>query len=384
MKIFNKTIDIVLYVLVGIMLIISINSLIFNKPVLFSVVRSGSMYPALKRGDMIILDTLPKNSISDVGVKNNVRSADDVNIGDIIIFKAQVGELASQGYIVHRVIGGSIDEGYITKGDANDYTDQEAGSVSIKRDWIVSKVAGRSDKPVHIPLLGYPAIWMDSFRANQYTFPLIILILAGMIGVSQFKSRKKKDTEEKKKYGMQLVYFFSGLIVSIIMAANMITISQRISFPYEVSNKNRGIISGSSVGIIKTGDEIKLPLAKLKNSGFFPITAVIITNDEQLSFSHNLINLNNGDELAAQMNLEAKYPGNYQAVINIGLFYPLLPGKAIYFLADKSYWLALAVISLIPGLPLMLYPIINKKMRRQAFRSLRRRFRRLQYKLQIT
>ncbi|MHB1484144.1 MAG: signal peptidase I [Saccharofermentanales bacterium] len=383
MKLFNKIVDIALYTLAAILLITSVNSLIWNKPVLFSVVRSGSMNPVLKRGDMIILNNLSKNS------NENVSSPDEVGIGDIVVFKAQTGELASQGYIVHRIVGGSLSEGYITKGDANEYTDQESGSVLIKRDWIVSKVAGNGENPVHIPLLGYPAIWMDSLRANQYILPLIILILAAVIGASQIKSGRKKNGKKSKhqsdkKYGMQLIYFLSGLIISIIMAANMITISQRITFPYEVSDKDRGIISGSSVGIIKTGDEINLPLARLKNSGFLPITAVITTKDEQLNLSHDLIRLNNGDELATLLNLKAKNPGTYEAVINIGLFYPLLPGKTIYFLANKSYWLALTVISLIPGLPLMVYPLFNKKMRRQSFRFFRRKFRRLHYKFQVT
>ncbi|HBC30977.1 MAG TPA: hypothetical protein DC024_07010, partial [Clostridiales bacterium] len=100
----------------------------------------------------------------------------------------------------------------------------------------------------------------------------------------------------------------------------------------------------------------------------------------QLKFSHTLETLNNGDELKPELTLEAKYPGNYESVIHIGLFYPLLPKSIIYNLANNSYWLALAVVSLIPGLPLMLYPIIDKTMRRKTIKEIRRKIRRIHSK----
>lgn len=160
----------------------------------------------------------------------------------------------------------------------------------------------------------------------------------------------------------------------------MLTTSQRIILPYEVSENNQGVIMGSAVGIMKVGDERTIPLADLSNKGFMPVTATITTKDEQLKFSHTLETLNNGDELKPELTLEAKYPGNYESVIHIGLFYPLLPKSIIYNLANNSYWLALAVVSLIPGLPLMLYPIIDKTMRRKTIKEIRRKIRRIHSK----
>jgi signal peptidase I len=328
---------------------------------LFTAVRSNSMYPLFQRGDMIMIKSLSES--------------DAVKIDDIVVFKSEEGSLSGQGFVVHRIIKQTDDGNYITKGDANDYKDP-----ILKREWIYSKAVTLGKLPVKIPLLGYLPLWMENFQNNPYAMPLIAVILAGIIGVSELTDNKKKKKKKKNNLDMQLLYFFSGLTISIVMAATMLTTSQRIVLPYEVSENNQGVIMGSAVGIMKVGDERTIPLADLSNKGFMPVTATITTKDEQLKFSHTLETLNNGDELKPELTLEAKYPGNYESVIHIGLFYPLLPKSIIYNLANNSYWLALAVVSLIPGLPLMLYPIIDKTMRRKTIKEIRRKIRRIHSK----
>ena len=359
-KIFNRIIDILLYIFVGIILFAAVTSAIWNKPVMFSAVRSNSMYPLFQRGDMIMIKSLSES--------------DAVKIYDIVVFKSEEGSLSGQGFVVHRIIKQTDDGNYITKGDANDYKDP-----ILKREWIYSKAVTLGKLPVKIPLLGYLPLWMENFQNNPYAMPLIAVILAGIIGVSELTDNKKRR-KKKNNLEMQLLYFFSGLTISIVMAATMLTTSQRIILPYEVSENNQGVIMGSAVGIMKVGDERTIPLADLSNKGFMPVTATITTKDEQLKFSHTLETLNNGDELKPELTLEAKYPGNYESVIYIGLFYPLLPKNLIYNLANNSYWLALAVVSLIPGLPLMLYPIIDKTMRRKTIKEIRRKIRRIHSK----
>lgn len=359
-KIINRVIDILLYIFVGIVLTAAVTSTIWNKPMLFSAVRSNSMYPLFERGDMIFINSLNKENT--------------VKIGDIVVFKAEEGSLSDQGYVVHRIIEETKDGNYITKGDANDYKDP-----ILKREWIYSKVVTLGKSPVKIPLLGYLPLWMESFQKNPYAMPIIAVILAGILGFSEFNG-SKKNKKKKNNLDIQLIYFFSGLTLSIVMAATMLATSQRIILPYEVSENSQGVIMGSAVGILKVGDEKTIPLAELSNKGFMPITATITSKDKQLIFSHTLEALNKGDELKPELTLKAVNAGKYESVIHIGLFYPLLPKNLIYYLAKNSYWLALGVVSLIPGIPLMLYPIIDKTMRRKTIKEIRRKFRRIQSK----
>lgn len=62
-------------------------------------VRSDSMAPTLRAGDLAVLRST---------------DADSVAPGDIILFRDEGG-----ARVLHRVVGGSAEEGWITQGDAN-------------------------------------------------------------------------------------------------------------------------------------------------------------------------------------------------------------------------------------------------------------------------
>lgn len=364
MKKLSKFIDISLYIIVAITLIAAISSAIWNRPFILTSVRSNSMYPLFERSDMLLIKPIAKN--------------DSIKTGDIIVFKVAEGNLSSKGWIVHRIISGDEKDGFITKGDANDYTDQESGGTGpIQKEWIASKVLTIGSKPLKIPLIGYLPLWMEKFQKNSYTMPVIAVILAAIIGISEITSDKKKRRKKKNGLELQLIYVFGGLTISVIMGATMLATSQRITVPYEVSKDTQGILMGSDLGIIVQGETINKSVSELNNKGIFPIISTITTKDEQITFSHPLTILKTGDKIDAEMTLTATNVGKYNSTIYVSMFYPFLPGKIIYYLASQSYWLALIMISLIPGLPLMLFPMIEGGMRRKTIKEIRRRFRRI-------
>ncbi|MFA5523531.1 MAG: signal peptidase I [Tissierellales bacterium] len=367
MRKLSKIINIILCIIVAVILLAAITSVVWQRPVLFSSVNSNSMYPLLQRGDMILIRSL----------SNEYK----VNTGDMVVFSFEEGSLSTKGWIVHRVIGGNEETGYVTKGDANNYTDQTTGAnPPVKREWIVSKVMTIGDKPLRIPLIGYIPLWIKSFQTNPNSMPIIAVILVGIVGVSELINSNKRKKKKKRKKGnleLQLVYFFGGLTITIIMGATMLATSQRIPVAYEVSEKNQAIIMGSNVGIIRIGEEIEKSLSELSNKGFFPIIATITSKDEQITFSHQLSTLKPSNQIEVSMQLKASKVGKFNTLIHVGMFYPFLPSKLIYILSLRSYWLALIIISLIPGLPLMLYPFIDRSMRKKTIKKIRRLLRRI-------
>mgnify|MGYP000889345916 FL=1 len=365
MKKLSKIIDIILYVIAAIVLTAAFSSAILDKPMLFSSVRSNSMYPVFQRSDMILIKSLSEK--------------DTLNIGDIVVFKVEEGSLSTKGWIVHRIIEGDEVTGYITKGDANDYTDQATGETGpIQHNWIVSRVVTINNKPVKIPLIGYLPLWMEKFQTTPYAMPLIAVLLAVIIGISELAVNKRKNKKKKKNnLTMQFVYFLGGITISIIMLATMLATSQRIVVPYQVSEKSQGALLGSNIGIIRVGDEIQKPLSELSNKGFLPVIATITTSNENFSFSHPLTTLAPGETIKTEFQLIASEKGDFNDTISIGMFYPFLPPKLIYSLATKSFWLALIIVSLIPGIPLMLCPLIDSKLRRKTIKEIRRLRRRI-------
>jgi signal peptidase I len=97
-------------------------------------IASGSMWPVLKRGDLVFIE--------------GVKGKGDVNVGDIVVYKS------GKGFIIHRVIGKS-GEAVITKGDANSVADNP-----VKYEQVVGKALSYNGKPIRFPYLGSLSLMM--------------------------------------------------------------------------------------------------------------------------------------------------------------------------------------------------------------------------------
>lgn len=363
MKAFSRVMDVILYILVFITVTSAVGAAVTKKPFLMTAVRSNSMYPLFQRGDMLLVSP--------------VLSKTSLKAGDIIIFDPEEGSLASKGVIAHRIYRGNEAEGFVTKGDANQNIDQvsEGDSLIIKK-WIMGRVVTIGRKPVKLPFLGYIPLWMEKYQRSPFLLPAIAFILAIIVGIGEITNNKKKRVR-KSRLEMPLIYFFCGITISIMLGATMLSMGQHLKLFYEVSETSQGVMLGSDVGIMKVGEKIEKPLSELSNKGFIPMVCTSTTEDSQVSFSNGVLFLGAGESLSTNYRVEAKTSGKYESIIHIGMFLPILPGNIIYFLARKSYWLALIVISLIPGLPIMFYPIIDSKMRRKAIKEIRHKFRKI-------
>jgi len=359
MKVISKLLNIIVVILILCSLIAALGSAISNKPVLLTVILSNSMYPVWERGDMVIIE--------------NLKEKETVQQGDIVFFKTTEGGLADKGWIAHRIMSGNVEQGFITKGDANKFNDQESdGTGPIKREWIAARAITLGETPIVIPKIGYLSLWMEEYQSNPYILPVIALVIAILIAIGELKSEKK---HRKKSQGMelQLIYIIGGLTISIIMGGTMIASGQKATITYEVSEHNQGVLMGSKVGILQVGDTVTQPLSELSNKGSFPSIGVITTKDKQIELSHTNIFLQKGHLINTTYTVHAEKPGDYKSAVHVGIFYPLLPPSIVFFLAEKSYWLALVMVSLVPGLPLMIYPFIDGKMRRRIMKVLRKK-----------
>ena len=113
------------------------------------VITSGSMRPAVSRGDLLL-----------------IKKSDDITVGDIITFKPTTGQIDS---VTHRVVG--IENGldgisYLTKGDANTTTDV----VPIPDERVIGVVVRE------IPNVGFIALALH----NRVFVVLLVLALLFM------------------------------------------------------------------------------------------------------------------------------------------------------------------------------------------------------------
>lgn len=110
-------------------------------------ITSGSMWPALKKGDMVFIEAAEKGRLV---------------VGDIVVYKNS-GTLEGKdtGFVIHRIV--KIDGDTVeTRGDANDVSDDPIGYEEI-----VGKTVVWNGKPLKIPKLGNLTIWMSEIKTKQ-------------------------------------------------------------------------------------------------------------------------------------------------------------------------------------------------------------------------
>ncbi|MBE4907172.1 signal peptidase I [Bacillus luteolus] len=365
------TYNLIFYSIFFIIITASIGSQLLNRPIIFSVIQSNSMYPLFERGDMAFVSGVAKN--------------DTISIGDIYIFRSKEGDLRDKGWIFHRVIEGDDSTGYITKGDNNDYTDQSyGGNIPIEREWIVSKAITIGNTPLVLPKIGYITLWLGEWikklQTNPMTLPILVIIITFLIAVSELIKKPKKK-KKKEKLGSEYLYIFGGLTISVLLAGTMLSTTQIYKLPYEISKKSEGVIMGSDVGIIKLGEPKTIALKEIHHPGAFPLTVTFTSKDPQIKINPRVIRMKKGDRVLPELTVQSSVEGQFASTVHIGYFLPLLPKSLIYQLASINYWFALAIVSLLPGIPIMMYPLFDKKVRRNWAKQIRRSTRRMKKRL---
>jgi len=110
---------------------------VLGQPVLLGFVTSGSMAPTIETGDGFV--AIP------------TALAGPVEEGDVVTFRAE--EIQGGGLTTHRIVE-ETDRGYITKGDANPFTDQDGDEPPVKKSQIVATVWQPGGTVVTVPGVG--------------------------------------------------------------------------------------------------------------------------------------------------------------------------------------------------------------------------------------
>ena len=106
-----------------------------NTPYPMAAITSGSMWPALKTGDIVFI--------------RGIKDKSELAIGDIIVYRNPSSDSGqASGFTIHRVIKLNSDAA-ITRGDANN-----ANDAPVPYGEIVGMAVSYNNKPVRIPMLG--------------------------------------------------------------------------------------------------------------------------------------------------------------------------------------------------------------------------------------
>ena len=105
-------------------------------------ITSGSMWPSLKKGDLILI--------------KGVEDKSEIKVGDIIIYQNPPSAGSGQvGFTIHRVVEINEDS-IVTKGDANNVND-----APVRYEEIIGKTVNINNKPLRIPFVGMIGILIN-------------------------------------------------------------------------------------------------------------------------------------------------------------------------------------------------------------------------------
>ena len=175
---------IIFFAFFGSFLIYFILSIALNTETPMVVVVSGSMEPNINKGDLLFIQGRDPEDIKE--------STGGENDGDVIVFDAHgLWAGAPDEPIVHRVVDKYEEDGkwyFETKGDANDYKDDEP----IPENRVKGVVVGR------VPYVG----WIKIVLADYGLFIPVLIILSVPLIVSIIwdivKGEKEKTEKEKQ------------------------------------------------------------------------------------------------------------------------------------------------------------------------------------------
>lgn len=148
-------------------------------------VASGSMEPALYKGDLIMVQGVSNASDIKVGLKNSAEP------GDIIVFHSprNPSEL-----IVHRAVDKEFRDGiwyFQTWGDANSSPDSWGpGDCDLAENYVVGKVVG------HVSNIGYIPLFLREFLWTPIGMILIVTLLLIFLFYDYIPLPGKKDQQD--------------------------------------------------------------------------------------------------------------------------------------------------------------------------------------------
>ena len=202
---------------------------VFGQPIGLAFVETGSMEPTLEPGDGFVAVPAPV--------------AGDVEPGDVVTFREPNGRLTT-----HRVVD-ETDDGFVTRGDANAFTDQQGGAPLVARDRVVAVAAAPGGSVLVVPGVGGLVAALrgvlDAFASlfgidDPGKLAAILVFVAGtVLALDELLAESSGTQPESRSHRRDDGYPVSVLVAALVLAvvgvatATMLLSSGATAVPYD-------------------------------------------------------------------------------------------------------------------------------------------------------
>jgi len=344
-----------------------------GQPILLSYVETGSMDPTLNPGDGFV--AVPQ------------AASGDIEEGDVIVFRAV--EIQGGGLTTHRVVG-ETERGYITRGDANPFTDQDSGEPPVKDAQIVATALQIGGTVIEIPHLGTAAMALQGALGGAQRWLAATLGTRSLLGsqgiafalfglsmiayvVDLLLDRYRPDTKARERDRSR----DSGVSTRLLIAGSALVVvaSATAAMVVPAGTTEFGIVSAEFTSqqptVIPQGTTGELPYA-LGNGGLVPAIAYVTGTSEAVTTSPERVRLSPRSQANVTVAIDAPpETGYYRYYVAEHRYLAVLPPGLIDWLYRVHPWLPLLAIDTLIGaavylVGLALLPGGNTRLRRRS------------------
>ncbi|SIR98135.1 signal peptidase I [Natronorubrum thiooxidans] len=262
-------------VVVALAIVLLLVGQLLGQPILLGYVATGSMEPTMDAGDGFV--AIPS------AVSGSVEE------GDVVVFDAR--ELHGGGLTTHRVVG-ETSEGYVTKGDANPFTDQDGGEPHVTDGQIVAKAWQVQGEVVTVPKLGTaimgvqnaaaaaagtvgPILGLTTSPDSEGIGSLLVAVGVALLGFGALVDRLGPARREKKRSRSRenVLAFWTTLGLVLLVFVTFATAAMVVpagTTEYEIISTETPEDDPQILAPGETGELTRT----VDNAGYLPIVAI--------------------------------------------------------------------------------------------------------------
>lgn len=313
---------------------------LFGRPLLLAAVPTGSMVPALKPGDLIVV--LPTWTMGAPG------------LGDVVVFKTP----KDPTWIVHRIIDGNSAEGFITQGDANLVSDPNR----VEPEDIAGIVPQSAGNAWRLPRLG-----AFRFTKGPLSSPVVAgvaMVLGIYLLVTDTRPRSRRAPGLGGGKGAHrhagVLHLYMGLAVTAFLTTLVPawTLSEDREIRYEIAESQP--VQSTKANRYLLGAVHQEPVL-IKNPSPLPVVVTFATHDRHVTYRPWTAVIPPKGQRAFQAEVANPNVGEHRSQLHMGVYLPLLPPVLLGWLAKQHVALAALATASVPAVIVLVLACFDRR-----------------------
>jgi signal peptidase len=292
--------------------------------------------------------------------------AGPIEESDVVVFEAE--EIQGGGLTTHRVVG-ETEQGFITRGDANPFTDQDSDEPPVRRAQVVAVVWQPGGSILAIPSLGTAVEGLQNALGTVQTRVAGLLGTRALLGVQGFAyllfgltvvlylldvylaDDKKRDRDRQRNTGRSTRLLLAAMALGLALAATAAMVAPAGSQEYTVVSSE---FESERPFVIQQGTSgsVTYPVG---NGGYVPVVVFLEPGSDAVGVSPG--DLRVGPQSVENATLTLSAPpdtGAYRRYLSEHRYLAILPGSVIRTLYGLHPWAPIVAIDALIAVPFYL------------------------------